>query len=78
MSNLRLQTNPPSAQAMPGWFRSAAILINSLLTSVETTQTNPFQMLAAAPSTPVEGQAYYDMATHKLRVYDGTSWQDAW
>lgn len=34
--------------------------------------------LASAPSGPSEGQAYYDTTTHKLRVYDGTTWQNCW
>ena len=33
---------------------------------------------ATAPSSPSEGDIYMDSSTHKLRVYDGTSWQDCW
>ncbi|MNS86982.1 hypothetical protein D3C72_1209060 [compost metagenome] len=33
---------------------------------------------ATAPGSPVEGQAYYDTTLHKLRVWDGTTWQNAW
>jgi hypothetical protein len=33
---------------------------------------------ASAPMAPTEGQAYYDTALHKLRVWDGTVWQNAW
>jgi len=32
--------------------------------------------LAVAPTTPTEGQIYYDTATHKLRCYNGTIWND--
>ncbi|MEZ5083209.1 MAG: hypothetical protein R2750_07145 [Bacteroidales bacterium] len=28
------------------------------------------------PDSPLEGMVYYDEATHKLRVFDGTNWQD--
>ncbi len=31
-----------------------------------------------APLTPGEGDVYYDAATHKLMVYDGTTWQACW
>lgn len=27
---------------------------------------------------PVEGYTIYNLTTHKLEVYDGTSWQQAW
>ena len=31
-----------------------------------------------SPSSPAEGDIYMDSTTHKLRVYDGTIWQDCW
>ncbi len=31
-----------------------------------------------APASPVEGTIYMDSTTHKLRCYDGTTWQDLW
>lgn len=37
-----------------------------------------FPMASSAPSSPAEGDAYYDTTTHVLRVYDGTGWQDCW
>lgn len=30
----------------------------------------------AAPSNPVGGNVYYDLSSHKLRYYNGTSWVD--
>lgn len=33
---------------------------------------------SAAPPSPAEGVAYYDAATHKLTVWDGSAWQDCW
>lgn len=32
----------------------------------------------SAPSNPGEGDVYYDAILHKLRVYDGTIWQNCW
>lgn len=32
----------------------------------------------ATPASPVEGQTYMDSTSHKLRTYDGTTWQDHW
>lgn len=39
---------------------------------------HPFQELASAPSSPTEGQTYYDTALHKVRTWDGTAWQAYW
>jgi hypothetical protein len=41
---------------------------------------SPFRHLATAPTTPtpVEGDVYYDTATHKLRVHNGSDWQDCY
>lgn len=39
---------------------------------------HPFQELASAPSSPTEGQTYYDTALHKVRTWDGSLWQDHW
>ena len=35
------------------------------------------QNLAAAPTSPVEGQEYYNTVSHTLLVYNGTDWVDA-
>lgn len=35
-----------------------------------------FKELASAPSSPIEGEVYYDTTLNKLRVYNGTIWQD--
>ncbi|KPA18688.1 hypothetical protein MHK_001110, partial [Candidatus Magnetomorum sp. HK-1] len=32
--------------------------------------------LAVPPGSPVEGMMYYDVTSHKLRVYNGTGWQN--
>lgn len=36
------------------------------------------QPRATAPSSPVEGDIYMNSTTHKLMVYDGTTWQSCW
>lgn len=33
---------------------------------------------ATAPANPSQGDMYMDSTTNKLRVYDGTQWQDCW
>ena len=39
--------------------------------------TLKFKNLASDPSTPVEGQIYYNSTDKKIKFYDGTSWVDA-
>lgn len=56
------------------WPRKVANAINALLRR----RSSPFDMFAAEPTDPTEGMTYYDTTTHKLRVYDGTIWQDGW
>jgi hypothetical protein len=34
--------------------------------------------VATAPANPVEGDVYMDSTTHKLMVYDGSTWQACW
>ena len=34
--------------------------------------------LSAAPASPLEGDVYMNSVTHKLMVYDGTTWQACW
>lgn len=40
--------------------------------------TFKFNPLAAAPDAPDPGTAYFDNVSHKVRVWDGSAWQDAW
>lgn len=39
---------------------------------------SPYRLLASAPSTPAEGDTYYDTTTHKVMTWDGTNWQAHW
>lgn len=48
------------------------------LTNIDLTQQQllnaTIQNLATAPSTPVQGQIYFNATDHRLYVYNGTSW----
>jgi hypothetical protein len=59
----------------------------ALGTNVITTETNQLVLgfnsmvlpkAASAPAQPVLGQAYFDTTINKLRVWDGSTWQNAW
>jgi hypothetical protein len=62
---------PPTATNMAEWVRKASATINGLLRA-------PFQSSDSAPQNPIEGQGYYDLTTHKARIFDGTIWRDLW
>lgn len=34
--------------------------------------------IATAPTSPAKGDMYFDSTLNKLRVYDGTQWQNCW
>lgn len=36
------------------------------------------RVLASAPSSPTEGDEYYDSTLHKRRCWDGSAWQNYW
>lgn len=61
---------PPTAFNMPEWVRKVATAVNVLLARPG------FPPLAAAPADPVTGQAYFDTALVKARVWDGSAWQN--
>lgn len=60
------------------WPRKVANAINAARRALSDRSTVPFEMLAANPSSPVEGQTYYNTATHKVRTWDGSAWQNHW
>ena len=36
------------------------------------------QPRATAPSSPAQGDIYFDSTDNKLKVYDGSVWQECW
>ena len=42
------------------------------------TLTLRLEPIATAPSSPAAGDIYFDSVIKKLRVYDGTVWQNCW
>jgi len=76
MTIRHVSTDDPN---FPRWIRSAALAINSLIGALETfTPGSIYFAPQAAPTAPIEGQAYYDATLHKLRVWDGSTWQNCW
>jgi len=47
-------------------------------TSLNASQLVHLTPLTTAPASPVKGDMYFDDTTNKLRVYDGSTWQDCW
>lgn len=54
--------------------RSFGQAINHLLNLISG--GHPYVQLNAAPTSPAEGQTYYDLTLHKVRTFDGTLWQN--
>ena len=52
--------------------------LNTEVAALQAPTIIKFTPLASAPASPSEGWAYYDSTTHKLFVYDGTTWQACW
>jgi len=46
--------------------------------SLHVSDVMRLQPRAIAPSSPAEGDIYMNSSTHKLMVYDGTTWQACW
>jgi len=57
-----------------GKFDEDKLTINGTLHVEEVMKLKP----VSAPSNPEKGSIYFDDTTNKLRVYDGSTWQDCW
>jgi len=68
----------PATAVAADWPRRVANAIRYLLAVAEAPLAQPFEQLAAAPASPAEGRTYYDTALHKVRTWDGTTWQSHW
>ena len=65
----------PETSSRSDWPRLVAQVLNR---HSQALNGFPFPLFDTAPANPVEGQTYYDTALHKVRTYDGTSWQAHW
>jgi trimeric autotransporter adhesin len=58
-----------------GEFDNHLIRINGTLNIRDVLKLTP---RASAPASPTEGDIYYNSTTHKLMVFDGSSWMACW
>lgn len=61
--------DPQTGTIKPEWLRYFIALAE---------QGVNLQKRDAAPASPAEGDAYYDLTLHKARMWDGTTWQNWW
>jgi hypothetical protein len=54
------------------------INMNNPQRSLHVSDVMRLQPRNTEPSDPAEGDIYMDATTHKLMVYDGTTWQACW
>jgi hypothetical protein len=55
--------------------------LNSIYSSQRILHVNSVMRLepiSTAPTSPGKGDMYFDSTLNKLRVYDGTTWQNCW
>lgn len=52
--------------------------INSPARTLHVNAVMRLEPIATAPTSPAKGDMYFDSTLNKLRVYDGTTWQNCW
>lgn len=71
----------PETYATPDWPRKVKQVVDQIerrVSALEIAPAQGFEVLAAAPGTPFEGQSYYDNVLKKVRTWDGAAWNDHW
>ncbi len=58
-----------------GEFDNDVLKLNATVNVRDALSLKP---LDTAPANPEKGTMYFDNTTNKLRVWDGTAWQDCW
>lgn len=58
-------------------------IIADLVKRVRIIEQTPFSIFvlpnnASAPSSPKNGQCYFNTTTNKAQCYDGTTWNNLW
>lgn len=86
--DLFFATGANTSQSNPYFQNTVRMVISSTgnvgigtTTPVRTLHINSvmrIEPIATAPSNPSKGDIYFDDTLNKLRVYDGTSWQNCW
>jgi hypothetical protein len=57
---------------------NVGIGVNSPQRSLHVSDVMRLEPRATAPTAPAKGDMYFDSTLNKLRVYDGTAWQNCW
>jgi len=65
---LYISNSNTSSPLIGGDFSAGMVTVNSILKLPPTT----------TPSNPVAGMIYFDNSIHKLKCFDGTTWQNLW
>lgn len=70
----------PETANRSDWPRLASQIVNKLVNRVRVLESPSTFTLTpgTAPASPVEGQTYYDATAHKMKCWDGTTWQAFW
>ena len=72
-NKLYIENSNSSSPLIYGEFDNDVVQVNGALNVTDVLNLKP---RATAPAGPSEGDIYFDSTTKKLRVYDGTQWQN--